>query len=814
MARIRSLTGEHSVLLDAGWQMALSADGARPAEAADWIDAPVPGTAAQALENAGKATPELLADLQRRHIWYRCRFRIDPTDRCRLRFAGLAPHCDIHIGDEIVATAPSMFDPVDVPVPENITKTTLYIHFKPLTAQTLPAATRRQRWRPHLVASPHMRMARASLIGHMPGWCPETPPVGPYRRVEIIREGPVTAHDARVRTWLDGATGHVEISFDIKGLSGPLTASCWDAAAEMVQGADGRYRAHLTIAKPPLWWPHSHGEPNLLPLTLYGEDIEIALGFVGFRTLELDRGADGDGFGLVVNGVPVFCRGANWVPRLHLPGEYEDYEPVLRQMREAGMNMLRISGIMTREAPELFEICDKLGIFVSYDEAFANFDYDFEALSTSFRIDRSVSQFLHGVETSPSLAMITGGSEMAQQAAMLSLPESVWNLDAHAERLTGLVHAVRPDVIVLANSPYGGELPFQPDKGVSHYFGVGAYQRPLEDARRAHVRFATECLAFANLPQPERLPAIAGDARPGTPEWKRLVVRDLKADWDFEDTRDFYLGLLYGVEPGALRSSDPERYLALSCAVPGEVMEATFAEWRRAGSVTRGGLVWFNRDIAPGFGWGVVDAGGVAKPAWHALRRAFRTLTVALTDEGLNGLHCHLINETRDNRDVTLTLTCLGEDGSVVIDGARALTLAPRSVVKLSSAAVFGMFFDVTYAYRFGPPAHVATVARLVDTASSELLAEGFHFPLGRGHAVADVGLCAELETDGSGRAVLALTTTRLAQSVHIACEGFLPDDDWFHLAPGAGRRIRLKGQGKPRGTVTALNHAGTLRFG
>ncbi|MGO7465110.1 glycoside hydrolase family 2 protein, partial [Rhizobium ruizarguesonis] len=95
--------------------------------------------------------------------------------------------------------------------------------------------------------------------------------------------------------------------------------------------------------------------------------------------------------------------------------------------------------------------------------------------------------------------------------------------------------------------------------------------------------------------------------------------------------RDFYLQILYGFDPAELRREDPERYLDLSRAVTGEVIEETFAEWRRKGSACNGALVWTLQELLPGPGWGVIDSTGEPKQVWYAMRRAFRPVQVVFT---------------------------------------------------------------------------------------------------------------------------------------------------------------------------------------
>jgi len=222
------------------------------------------------------------------------------------------------------------------------------------------------------------------------------------------------------------------------------------------------------------------------------------------------------------------------------------------------------------------------------------------------------------------------------------------------------------------------------------------------------VRFTSECLAFANLP----------DA-PGTGA-EGPAPRDRGADWDFADVTRHYARLLYG-------SDDPDAMRA----APGAVMEATIAEWR-TGASCWGALVWMLKDFVPGAGWGVIDANGRPKLAWHALRCAFRPVQVALTDEGLNGLGIHLINETAETVHAKLALRCFGDGDTVTLRRERDVELPPRSNQTLTSAELIGSFFDITWAYRFGPPPLTSTEVTLDDATTGARLADARHFLPGR----------------------------------------------------------------------------------
>src|SRR6202012_8819 len=106
-----------------------------------------------------------------------------------------------------------------------------------------------------------------------------------------------------------------------------------------------------------------------------GGVVELSL---AFRAIALDT-ANGR-FTLSVNGVPIFARGAVWTSLdvVTLTSTPAEYARVLALVKDAGMNMLRLSGTLFYEDDAFYEACDALGILVWQDFMFANMDYPFD----------------------------------------------------------------------------------------------------------------------------------------------------------------------------------------------------------------------------------------------------------------------------------------------------------------------------------------------------------------------------------------------------------------------------------------------------
>ncbi len=826
---IAGVTGQREQRLETGWEVASVAPGAahEPAaagDACDWRPIDRVGPVAAVDDRLDPAT------LDRFDHWYRCRFRGPErrSGRTLLCFDGLATIADVWLNGQHLLRSDSMFlsharDATTRIGDDN--ELLIRCHaLAPLLRERRP----RGRWPTRLVSERNLRFVRTALLGYLPDWCPDVKVAGPWRPIRLVTQEGFAVESAEIVRGSAGEVARLSVRLRCRRLDVSAARATPTRATLRVGSVFTRLRCesgpggvevvHGEWESRELerWWPHTHGTPALhaaeIEIESGGDIARVDLGRLGLRSVGVADG-DLDAFRFEVNGEPVFCRGACWTPLdpawLHSPPER--LREALLQVRDAGMNMLRLSGTMVYESDDFYRLCDELGILVWQDFAFANFDYPTDDAFLG-RCRREAEQLLERTAGRCSLAVACGGSEVQQQAAMMGRPREDWEHALFDETLPTACANLRPDLVYVPSSPCRGDLPFHVDRGPSHYFGVGAYRRPIDDAVLSGVRFASECLAFSNVPEQDALDAALDDASGSVhdPRYKRGVPRDPAASWDFADVTDHYVESLFGVDTRAMRAADPARYLSLCRVATGETMAAVQHRWRARGSGCSGALVWLLRDLRAGAGWGLVDSSGLPKAPYYFLARAWAPVAAWLVDNGVNGVQLHLANDTPRACRGSLAIELHRADGAVEERVKLDVEIAGRGACTWSIEALLGRFVDASYAYRFGPPGHDAVVARFESHEDDELVCSAFHFRADLAtDAAGEVGLTAEAEPLADGGWSVSARSQRLARWVAVEARGFRTSDAYFHVAPGSPHRFRLYplAKGTPlRAELRALN--------
>ena len=175
------------------------------------------------------------------------------------------------------------------------------------------------------------------------------------------------------------------------------------------------------IKKPHLWWPAGLGEQYLYAFrselssgakVLDSKEVEV-----GIRTVSLERKDDeaGRSFRFIVNGVPVFMKGANYIPNdIFLPRVgAEEYGRVVSDAAEAGMNMLRVWGGGVYEDDLFYSLCDRAGILIWQDFMFSCSIYPYEG---AFResVLAEAEDNVRRLRNHPCIALWCGNNECSE----------------------------------------------------------------------------------------------------------------------------------------------------------------------------------------------------------------------------------------------------------------------------------------------------------------------------------------------------------------------------------------------------------------
>jgi len=773
-------------------------------QAKNTVSALVPGTVAQAYADAGKWSVNDNYDFDAKDWWYEGTFKFSAAELSPiLNFISLATLCDVWLNDKHILSSQNMFVSHQINVSEYLQdENKLVLCFRSLKNHLAERRSRPQ-WKTKLIEQQQLRWVRTTLLGRIPGWTPPVAPVGPYQPVFFAKNNLPT--DLQLIPTVKDDTGHVDFSCHIyhkqeSTIEASLEVNSIKSSLTITKIKNGhRISGKININNVIQWWPHTHGQAHLytpeLSISINNETKCYRLPDIGFKTIQIEQ--NNGHFNFIVNGQSIFCRGACWTINdiVSLVGNKHELEQALTLMQDAGANMIRIGGTMIYEQDYFYQLCDRLGIMVWQDFMFANMDYPINDTQFADSVDTEIRQTITRLKQHVCISLYCGNSEVEQQATMLGLSAEESKNTLFTEKIPTLCADIHPDIPYITSTPTGDILPFHTNKNVTHYYGVGAYRRPVTELRQHDVKFTPECLGFSNVPITKTRNQVLNGQLPVThhPKWKERVPRDTGTGWDFEDVRDHYTNSLFNVDTTQLRCFDTEQYLKLSEVATGEIMSQVFSEWRSAHSQCSGGLVWFLKDFWPGAGWGIIDSSGQPKACYYYLKRCWQSINIAITNETLNGIDIHVNNETTQEFKGKLEISLLNKSSVTIASHSSNIELQANKTKTFNSDALLENFYDTTYSYRFGPAKHSVLVAQL-KTDNDQVVGESFYFPNAETphtdtHSVFNANAKQMDETTYE----LELSCNHFMYAVNIEVDGYTPSDNFFHLLPNTSKQIILK---------------------
>ena len=340
-------------------------------------------------------------------------------------FKGLDTYADIYLNDSLLFSANNMFIPWKATISQEVLaqNNILKIVFKSVTKEEQNKYSEL----PYELPGGSRALTRKAAYQYGWDWGPEYVNSGIWQAVEMIVWNKAKIENLNYKIEkLDSSIAKLNFEATIESaeaFSGALKLSYKNTTSktENIEIKKGihTYKIPLKIKNPELWWTHNLGNPFLyefeFKLSERNRIIDKKDFRIGLRTIELVREKDkyGESFFFRLNGVPVFMKGANYVPQSSFPGVVSDnnYKQLISDAKEANMNMLRVWGGAIYEKDVFYDLCDEAGILIWQDFMFANAMYPNDSLFIA-NIKNEAEFQVNRLKKHPSIALWCGNNEI------------------------------------------------------------------------------------------------------------------------------------------------------------------------------------------------------------------------------------------------------------------------------------------------------------------------------------------------------------------------------------------------------------------
>ncbi|TZF95084.1 glycoside hydrolase family 2 protein [Chryseobacterium panacisoli] len=626
----------------------------------NWLPAKVPGTVHLDLMD-NKIIPDPFKDENEKKVqwienedWdYQTQFTVSPqelkNDNIDLVFNGLDTFSEIYLNGKLLKKTDNMFRKWNIPVKQFMKPgdNTLQIKFTSAVNTGKELAKKV----PFIMPESPRSFVRKAQYQFGWDWGPRLVTAGIWKDIQL--EFWNNAKIIAVKDIQNNSGKASDLRFDIEVYA--QNAGDYTLDLNKIHQKISLKKGINTISVPyetkgmELWQPNGRGEANLYDFKIKllkdlknidGKDIRI-----GLRTVELIQEKDekGKSFYFKVNGQPLYIKGTNWIPGDSFSPRMtkEKYRKLIKDTKEANMNMIRIWGGGIYEDDEFYKACDENGILVWQDFMFAGSFYPADEAFLN-NVKEEVKDQVSRLQNHPSIALWCGNNEIDeaivnwgyQKQFKYSKNDSlqVW------KDYKKLFHDVIPNVLSESlKSDKNIYWPSSPSigwghkesltEGDSHYWGVWWGEQPFEIYDEKVGRFMSE-YGFQGTPSLETTKSMFS----GTSELN-LQNSTIKAHekhargWDIINE---YLKRDYKIP------ADFIQYNYVSQLLQARGMQIAIEAHRRAKPYNMGTLYWQLNDCWPVVSWSSIDYLGNWKAFHYQAKRSFEPVLVSVVETEKN----------------------------------------------------------------------------------------------------------------------------------------------------------------------------------
>jgi beta-mannosidase len=704
----------------------------REASSQEWYPATVPGGVHTDLLNLGKIPDPFISDNELKVMWvarkdwvYRRSFIPDQgllqEEKVTLVADGLDTIAQIKLNGKQIGTVNNQFRRWSWDIKELLRdgENELEIQFEGPSA----VAAQKQKNRRLIGVSqaieggPHIRKAPCQFGWD---WGPMLPAIGIWKDIRL--EGRSTAQFEDVQIYQIHNQTAVILKIDTK-------IDCWRQGELKVKARvvapdgkiilnenqlqDNNESMEIIISSPFLWWPNGYGAQSLynVEISLVDNDRILDLNNyrVGLRTIILKQEDDefGKSFQFIVNGVPIFAKGSNWIPADTFLTRFSDeqLEKLIADAATSHQNMLRVWGGGIYEEERFYDYCDKYGILVWQDFIFSCSIYPFDEAGFHENVRIEVEENIKRLRHHASLALWCGNNEMEWEwegwgwsvhplenqlpALIEQYPELDFLLDMIGDRnplpdweilkdaYDTFFHQTLPDWVAAMdpNTPYwpsspSSNTPFHDANGQrqgdAHFWDVWHGRKPFTAYRDSYPRFMSE-FGFQAFPTMETIEYYA------SPEDRNLTSYVM----EHHQRGNHGNGLIIAQMTDTFRMpKDFSAWIYLSLILQAEGIRYGVEHWRRNMHRVYGTLYWQLNDCWPVASWASIDYFGRWKALHYSAKRFYAPILLSIEDKP-PVMDLHISNDTTQTFEGEVKWRLISVDGSEVDFGELSIVAEP-----------------------------------------------------------------------------------------------------------------------------------------